>query len=174
VDNDEMSRGGLGLSALALLAAAACGGSHTSDASPDAVGADAAPDATEPDAAVDSATADTGTEDGSSACPTALTFTPSSHDFTSCDPSAPAVTFTLTNGSASATGTIAVVLGGADATHWTIESDSCTDMILAPCASCTITLRHQPTTTGAHAAELIASTSPGGTVSAALTGMCSM
>jgi hypothetical protein len=153
VDNGEVSRGGQTLSALALCFAAACYASH----SPEVIGP------------VDSGVADTGTTVDSRVCPATPTLTPSSHDFVSCDPTA--VTFTLTNGRESDTGTIGAAINGPD---FEIVADTCSGVSLAPCDSCTVTVRYRPTTTGSHAGQLFLSASPGGSVTATLTGTCTM
>ncbi len=79
-------------------------------------------------------------------------------------------TFTVTNTGGVDSGTLAVSLGGLDATQFAIGTDSCDGMILAGGATCTIEVTYSPTSAGDHAGTLSVAASPGGTANASLTG----
>lgn len=79
-------------------------------------------------------------------------------------------TFTVTNSGTAATGTLSVQLTGSGATQFQFVSNGCLSIALSPNGSCTVTVRFLPTIAGAHTASLDVSGSPGGTVSAALSG----
>jgi hypothetical protein len=83
--------------------------------------------------------------------------------------------FTITNTGMGSTGTIALSLTGSDAAEFQIvaAADQCSGMILAAGGTCTVNLKFTPSGTkmaGAKMASLVATASPGGSDSAALTG----
>lgn len=67
-------------------------------------------------------------------------------------------------------GNIAVLLGGTGASQFNITSDTCSGATLAPGASCSVTIVFQPTLSGAIAATLTLSATPGGNTVVALSG----
>jgi len=77
--------------------------------------------------------------------------------------------FTVTNVGGQPTGTPTVSLGGTNGADFRIASNSCTTA-LAGGALCTIAVNFRPTISGASSASLSVSATPGGTVSAALSG----
>ena len=78
-------------------------------------------------------------------------------------------TFTVTNTGGVASGTLTPALSGTDATHFTIVSGNC-GAALNPNSSCNVTLQFRPTSTGAKAAQLAVSATPGGTANATVQG----
>jgi hypothetical protein len=79
--------------------------------------------------------------------------------------------FTVRNNGATTTGPIVLSVIGADATQWGVETENCTTLVED--ATCTVTVRFAPTTTSpaaAKAASLQIAATPGGTITAALTG----
>lgn len=82
------------------------------------------------------------------------------------------VSFTFMNaGSSPATGCSAAVKGGMDPGEFTIQSDGCGTMDLAPSASCTVTVAAKPTTVGAKTMTLSRTCMEGGTASTAADGL---
>ncbi len=105
------------------------------------------------------------------AMPTArLRVTPSSAVFgpTASNATSAAISVVVTNDGDAPSGVIAKQIVGADAATFLIASDSCTTS-LAPLASCTIELTFR-SATGSRAASLAVSATPGGAVTAALSG----
>ncbi len=119
-----------------------------------------------PGGSVDAALAGTGI--GSAA----LAMSPPIADFGSVavgGTSAPVV-FTVTNIGGSASGSLMGAL--ADPTDFTVDigASTCLFATLAPTASCTVTIRFTPTSTGAKSTTASLTGSPGGTVAAPLSG----
>jgi hypothetical protein len=83
-----------------------------------------------------------------------------------------ATRFTIRNDGGSSTGSLMVVLGGANASSFAKTSDNCNTVSLLPQGSCTIDIKLQPVapTTGAVAATLTVSATPGGSVEVSLSG----
>jgi len=83
-----------------------------------------------------------------------------------------AARFTITNDGGSSTGSLMVVLGGTNASSFAKVADNCNTVSLLPQASCTIDVKLQPVapTTGAVAATVTVSASPGGSVNVMLSG----
>ena len=101
----------------------------------------------------------------------ALAITPAARDFGSVvmgAQSAP-LTFTVTNTGGQATGVPAAALTGAGAGEFAIAGSTCTQT-LAPGATCAIQIRFAPTAIASAMATLGATASPGGSVSATVTG----
>ncbi|MCC6997925.1 MAG: choice-of-anchor D domain-containing protein [Deltaproteobacteria bacterium] len=80
------------------------------------------------------------------------------------------VRFDVSNAGGMAAGTLTVALAGTDAAHFTISSDTCVGIPLGGAATCAVTLRFVPTTEGAKTAMLTVNGSPGGGISASLSG----
>lgn len=79
-------------------------------------------------------------------------------------------TFTITNSGNGASGALSVQLAGAGAWHFVLGTDTCSNAPLVPGATCSVVAYFAPTTAGPKTATLVVTGSPGGTVSAALTG----
>lgn len=102
--------------------------------------------------------------------PADLAINPSTANFGNVvvnDSSAPQ-TFTVTNNGDGDSGDLTVGLGGADASHFAIDTDGCTS--LAPGASCDIVVSFSPTNEGGKAATLNVDSATADPVSASLTG----
>ncbi len=78
--------------------------------------------------------------------------------------------FTVTNNGGATTGTITVTAAGADPSQFVKSADGCNGMTLAANATCMFTVNFAPTTSGAKAAEFDVTATPGGAVSAAVSG----
>ena len=100
----------------------------------------------------------------------ALSINPTTADFgqTPIGVTSAASSFTVTNTGQATSGTIAVSLGGTNASYFTIESSTCT-AALAPGNSCTVTVTFDSFYTGTDTASLTATATPGGSASASLT-----
>lgn len=81
--------------------------------------------------------------------------------------SSPLVTVQVSNVGFSETGSIVGVITGTDAAEFTVQN-GCTT--LAQNGTCVLAVRFSPMSSGAKTATLVISSSPGGTVSVALTG----
>ena len=79
------------------------------------------------------------------------------------------VRFTVTNPGGAPTGALSATLGGTDAGEFTIVASGCAGPLAAR-ASCVVNVHFVPTGIGPRAATLDVSASPGGAVSAALSG----
>ncbi|MCC7000326.1 MAG: choice-of-anchor D domain-containing protein [Deltaproteobacteria bacterium] len=79
-------------------------------------------------------------------------------------------TFTASNSGQVATGAITVALSGTGAARFSIVSNGCMGVMLAPAATCAMTVRFSPTAAGVVNAMLAVSASPGGAATSALTG----
>jgi hypothetical protein len=100
----------------------------------------------------------------------ALSIDPTMADFgqTPIGVTSAASSFTVTNTGQAASGTVAVSLGGTNASYFTIQSSTCT-AALAPGDSCTVTVTFDSFYTGTDTASLTATATPGGSASASLT-----
>lgn len=103
----------------------------------------------------------------------ALTITPTMHDFGSAEAgtTGSTQTFTVQNTGGSATGNLSTALAGANPNSFEIVAgaNSCTGTLAAD-ATCTISVAFTPTTDGLRNAALSVSATPGGSVTAALSG----
>lgn len=81
----------------------------------------------------------------------------------------PSVIFTVTNIGGAASGAVTASLGGAAPLQFQISSNACTSS-LAPGATCNVTVSFQPISAVAATATLDVSATPGGIVSASLSG----
>ena len=79
-----------------------------------------------------------------------------------------AATFTVSNTGQATSGTVAVSLGGTNASDFTIASSTCTTT-LAPGGYCTVKVTFDSSYTGTYTASLAATATPGGSASASLT-----
>ncbi len=104
-----------------------------------------------------------------------LSISPSTHGFpiTNVGQTGSAQLFTITNNATSATGPLTAALDGTAPLQYQVGpgSDACTGVTLAPAASCTISVAFAPTSGGVEPASLTVAGSPGGVVSAGLTGV---
>lgn len=106
--------------------------------------------------------------------PAALAVSPESYEFGSVVPNAMSEpqTFTFTNtGGSPATGCSAPSKGGTNPGEFSIESDDCGVMDLAPNASCTVTVIAKPTTAGAKKMTLSRTCTQGGSASTTADGL---
>ncbi len=104
--------------------------------------------------------------------PGQLTIMPGSRDFGGVvtGGNSAATVFTVSNSGGVPTGAIAVSFGGTGAARFNTTANTCAGMTLAPGATCTISARFSPTTVGVQNAMLVATATPGGSATAALTG----
>jgi hypothetical protein len=79
--------------------------------------------------------------------------------------------FTATNTGGAPTGPIKVALTGTGRKAFVVVDDQCGGQVLAPAATCTISIQFQPTARAAQTAALGVSATPGGTASASLGGV---
>ncbi len=102
----------------------------------------------------------------------ALAISPTSHDFGAVPVGTATAdsTFTITNTGGAPTGALAAHFSGANAALFTLTSDACTGMMLAPAASCVVHARFAPDAIGAKSASLDVTGSPGGTTASSLGG----
>ncbi len=114
----------------------------------------------------------TATLNGTGATPADLQITPNPHGFGThaTATTSAAQTFTVTNTGGVPSGTIATSLAGTDPGQFTKSADNCNGQTLGPGQNCTVNAAFAPSATGAKAASLDASATPGGTASAALSG----
>ncbi len=83
----------------------------------------------------------------------------------------PTVAVTFTNDAkAPMTGLLLAALSGTDSSQYRIILDGCTGITLAAGATCSVTVRFDPTTTGTKAATLTVSGTPGNSASTSMTG----
>ncbi len=106
--------------------------------------------------------------------PGALTISPGGRQFGGVllGSTADAAVFTITNTGSAPTGTLLVQVSGLHPAQFPIVagSNNCFNKILAPAASCTVSVAFTPAGAGDKSASLNVSGSPGGTVSASLAG----
>jgi hypothetical protein len=110
---------------------------------------------------------------GTGLSPAALALAPASHGFGTTTVGQPTGTtaFTVTNTGQSATGALSVGLGGgAGAAHFDVVTSGCVGP-LAGGASCTVHVRFDPLSAGSHLASLDVAATPGGAVSASISGV---
>lgn len=79
-------------------------------------------------------------------------------------------TFTITNGAAITTGTLAVSSAGSDPTQFEITADTCNGLTLGPAATCRLDVRFKPTSLGPKSASMFIVGNPGGTLNAQVSG----
>ena len=118
---------------------------------------------------------------GTGLAPAPIAFNPMSQAFGTEVPGQASadVSFKLTNGATIATGPVAVTLGGTDGNQFVLTPGTCagaggTGAVLAPGASCTVSVHFKPDGTvaaGPAQATLQATATPGGTTAATLTGI---
>jgi len=102
----------------------------------------------------------------------ALAIDPATHDFggvlvgANSDP----YTLTITNDGDETTGTLGITVVSGFPDTFVITDQNCVSQTLAGGASCTVTLQFEPDTSGVKSATLQVYASPGGTVSATLSG----
>lgn len=101
-----------------------------------------------------------------------ISMVPSPKDFGSTQVATPtaATQFTVENTGPGTAGTLAVALGGANASEFGITEDNCTGLAMGDGGTCTVFVRFAPTSAGAKSASLNVTGTPGGTQSSALTG----
>jgi len=80
----------------------------------------------------------------------------------------PALTVHIMNVGYSPTGAITPMISGTDSTEFTV-ANGCAD--LQPMGSCTISVAFKPTTAGTKTGTLVVSSTPGGNVQVALSGV---
>lgn len=115
----------------------------------------------------------TATLSGTGVAATAqLVMAPSSHSFgTVLIGGTPATQqFTVTNMGGSPSGSLAALVGGTNASEFSLSTDTCTGNVLVPGGACTLNVTFNPTVQGVLSATLSVSASPGGTASSSLTG----
>ncbi len=105
---------------------------------------------------------------GTGLAPASLKITPSTATLSKGG----AATFTVSNDGDVASGALSVAaIGGANASSFSVTADNCKGTSVGPApASCTITVQESPMSTGTQNATLSLSASPGGSVSATLSG----
>lgn len=81
-----------------------------------------------------------------------------------------ASTFTVTNSGDQTSGALAVSVTGPNASEFLLGPNSCTGVALAGGASCSVAVRMAPTALGARSATLTVAGTPGGSLSASLSG----
>jgi hypothetical protein len=79
-------------------------------------------------------------------------------------------TVTVTNDGATTSGSIQVVVAGADAAMFSTAADTCTNATLANLQTCSVDIVFAPTAAGSRAATVMVSGSPGGAVRVSLSG----
>ncbi len=102
--------------------------------------------------------------------PPALTITPTPSSFGTLSVGETSDPLTLTVTALCAAGVLSVSLAGVDAAQFLIGADECSGSALAGDGTCTIEVIYAPSAAGAHSAEVTVSSSPGGSVSAAVSG----
>ncbi len=108
---------------------------------------------------------------GVAVLPAALTITPPTPDFGSVQTGQQSMplTLTVTNTGGGASGAVAAVLGGAMVGDFIIDSNACA-AALAPAETCLVVVRFAPTSVGTKVGTVTASSVPGGSAVANLTG----
>jgi hypothetical protein len=111
--------------------------------------------------------------DGEGIAPGALTITPSTHSFGNIQVGADsaATTLTVRNTGGVVSGTLTTIKGGSAPGEFIATADTCNGQTLAANATCTITVRFEPTTSGSKFANFAVSGTPGGTVTTAVSGV---
>jgi hypothetical protein len=101
-----------------------------------------------------------------------VSIAPTPHDFGSTQTGTPtgATQFVVTNAGPGTSGTFATTLTGANASEFQVTADTCDGQALAGSATCAVSVRFAPASSGAKSATLNVTGAPGGTSSAALTG----
>lgn len=111
--------------------------------------------------------------DGEGIPPGALRITPSSSSFGNIQVGAnsTATTLTVTNMGGVTTGTLTTTKGGSAPQEFTATADTCNGQTLAPSATCIITVRFNPATSGSKFANFSVTGTPGGTVTTSVSGV---
>jgi hypothetical protein len=110
---------------------------------------------------------------GTSATLASLSIGPTPYDYGNVAQNVPTtpVTFTVTNAGTLASGTPTVTMGGANPDDFTIAADSCTGFPVAGGnGTCTVSVAFKPSTQAQESATLTVAASPGGAVTANLSG----
>lgn len=109
---------------------------------------------------------------GTGLTPANLSISPGSHEYGTvpAGASSPATTFTITNTGEASSGALASGIAGSDLSQFAISADSCANAALAGGGTCTVSVRFAPNAEGPKSASLQVSGTPGGAVSAALSG----
>ncbi len=103
--------------------------------------------------------------------PSALEVNPTMQDFgTAVTNTMSEATFTVRNGGEVTTGALMITLGGVNFDEFSLPNDSCNTTTLAFGATCSVTVRFRPTTVGPKSATLRIRGTPGGDITAALSG----
>ncbi len=79
-------------------------------------------------------------------------------------------TFTVTNGGGTASGSLTVTAAGSDPGEFTKTADTCSGQMIAAAATCSITVRFAPLSSGSKTASFVIVGNPGGTLNAAVSG----
>jgi hypothetical protein len=110
---------------------------------------------------------------GTGIAPAQLSISPTSYVFLSEEVGSfgETRTFFITNSGQQSTGIVAISVTGANAQDFLIPMNMCLQVILQPGQSCPVTIGFQPSAVGARTATLVATASPGGSASAALSGV---
>lgn len=113
-----------------------------------------------------------GTLEGNGLTDAGLSISPTPYNFGSVTLGAAGAThtFTVQNTGDSPSGELLTSITGLDATQFVIGADDCAGETLAAGASCTVEVRYAPSAAGTHSGSLSVTSSPGGTVTAALQG----
>ena len=103
--------------------------------------------------------------------PSALEVNPTMQDFgTAVTNTMSEATFTVRNGGEVTTGALMITLGGVNFDEFSVPNDSCSTTTLAFGATCSVTVRFRPTTVGPKSATLRIRGTPGGDITAMLSG----
>ncbi len=78
---------------------------------------------------------------------------------------------TLTNSSLNSLTTGAATITGSNVAFFTVVTDTCNAIIIAPQGTCQITIKYMPTAAGSHSAILSATTTPSGAIGIGLSGI---
>ncbi|MFN0246792.1 MAG: choice-of-anchor D domain-containing protein [Kofleriaceae bacterium] len=109
---------------------------------------------------------------GTGILPGALTITPSTQSFGNIQVGADSALTTLTvrNTGGVISGTLVTTKGGSAPSEFVATTDTCNGQTLAPNATCTLTVRFSPQTSGSKFANFSVTGNPGGTVTTAVNG----
>ncbi|MBL0220461.1 MAG: choice-of-anchor D domain-containing protein [Myxococcales bacterium] len=108
---------------------------------------------------------------GTGATSSGILLSPSVHDFGAINlTTTSATTFTVSNPAAVATGALGVTVTGANAGDFAIGTTTCNGAVLPANSTCTVSIAFTPSSTGARAASVRVSGTPGGTAIASLVG----
>ena len=109
---------------------------------------------------------------GAGLAPGSLEITPLSQNFdaTVIGAKSASITFTVKNAGGAATGTLSGGLTGSATADFPVAANGCANKALAPNETCTIVIQMQPSSAGTRAASLAVSATPGGGVTAQMSG----